>query len=69
MTYRTVGNQTSVGLRRSVLSQTLERQIDGVARAENSPNANASTDAGTAIIYKAHEHIPFGTAQYDENPI
>ena len=68
MTVRHVGNQTSLGIRRSVISQTLENQIDLVARAENSP-INIHVDTGADLVFKAHEWRPIGAAQQGTAPV
>ena len=72
MTWRTVCNQTSMNLTRSVRSWDNETQQDpSIAVVENSPNwlgFATVADDGTPIVYKASEYRPCGTDQYNPNP-
>jgi len=70
MTTTTVGNQTTYGLSRDVVSETVEENGAAGDLAENSDNLVGFTtvaDDGTPIVYKANDHRPFGTSQYNEN--
>lgn len=60
-TKQTQRNRTSGGIEKVADTPTLITQA-------NNPNiVGADVSAGNPISYRGHEHIPVGTAQYDEN--
>ena len=75
MTYRTVANQTTARRggradgdaalgQRTVVSVTLENQVDMVARLEDNPEfIGGATTAPT--VYKGRSYRPEGTDQYE----